>query len=219
MLVDRGHLSYDTHISEIWPEFSRHRKDSFTVADLLRHEVGLSNFEHRISSKDLQRAALKNRSISQVIADSKSDNITWFGRSHSRYYHSVTRDFITNEIVMRVDPKSRTIGEFLRDEIVRPLGLNGEITLGDETLQAAIEGRVADLTQLDGSWYAWQALNFVTCRYRLPRMIVFYATCAVVSPSKSIITASFLTLRLYLRYLTISNSLRKSRISPHLVST
>jgi hypothetical protein len=34
-----------------------------------------------------------------------------------REYHGVTKDFIVNEIFRRVDPKKRTLGEFLKEEI------------------------------------------------------------------------------------------------------
>lgn len=54
MLVDRGHLTYDQKISEIWPEFTADEhmyddadqlgKRNTTVAHLMRHEAGLQKF-------------------------------------------------------------------------------------------------------------------------------------------------------------------------------
>jgi CubicO group peptidase (beta-lactamase class C family) len=44
MLVDRKLLDYDQKISHYWPEFAKNGKENITVADLMRHEGGLSNF-------------------------------------------------------------------------------------------------------------------------------------------------------------------------------
>ena len=44
-----------------------------------------------------------------------------------RAYHAVTRGFIVNEVVMRVDPQHRSLGEFLRDEVAAPLGVSGQV--------------------------------------------------------------------------------------------
>jgi CubicO group peptidase (beta-lactamase class C family) len=41
VLAERGALSYDTRIAEIWPEFGAHGKDRVTLRDLLVHTVGL----------------------------------------------------------------------------------------------------------------------------------------------------------------------------------
>ena len=42
MLADRGHLRYDQKISEIWPAFAQNGKENITVAELMRHECGVS---------------------------------------------------------------------------------------------------------------------------------------------------------------------------------
>ena len=47
-----------------------------------------------------------------------------------RYYHSFNRGWIINEIVRRVDPKGRTVGEFLQEEIAAPLDLTNELFIG-----------------------------------------------------------------------------------------
>lgn len=38
-----------------------------------------------------------------------------------RSYHALTRGFVINEIVRRVDPKKRTLGEFVSEEMAGPL--------------------------------------------------------------------------------------------------
>ena len=52
MLVDRGLVSYDQKVSEIWPEFGANGKENITVADVLRHEAGLYVFVSQSNSTD-----------------------------------------------------------------------------------------------------------------------------------------------------------------------
>ena len=49
-----------------------------------------------------------------------------------RDYHLLTRGLIANEIVRRVDPRGRTIGEMLRYHISQPLGAQVYIGLTEE---------------------------------------------------------------------------------------
>ena len=51
------------------------------------------------------------------------------GDGHRREYHAVTRGWIVNELFRRVDPAGRTIGEFLREDISAPLGVDAYIGL------------------------------------------------------------------------------------------
>ena len=39
-------------------------------------------------------------------------------------YHPITRDWISNEIFRRVDPKKRTMGQYLREEFCPEYGLD-----------------------------------------------------------------------------------------------
>lgn len=144
ILVDRGYLSYNTKIAQIWPQFSEHGKDSITIEDLMKHESGLHKFDFTLSTIELNRQVLKDptrNTVCNKIASSKSKRLLANSSipndseniSH-RHYHFVTRGFIINEIVMRVDPLQRTVGEFIRDEIVSPLGIPAGFTLGDETI-------------------------------------------------------------------------------------
>lgn len=39
-------------------------------------------------------------------------------------YHALTRGLIVNEIIRRADPKHRSIGKFVAEEIAKPLGID-----------------------------------------------------------------------------------------------
>lgn len=49
------------------------------------------------------------------------------GEAHG--YHSLTYGWLAGELVRRVDPKKRTLGEFIRDEITKPLQIEFYIGL------------------------------------------------------------------------------------------
>ena len=41
-------MQYEDKISQHWPEFAQADKESVTLADLMRHESGLSNFSEPV---------------------------------------------------------------------------------------------------------------------------------------------------------------------------
>ena len=73
-----------------------------------------------------------------------------FSKMSVRAYHGFTRGFILNEIVRRVDSEGRTVGEFLRAEIAKPLGLNMAIGAEKEELDKGhpLLARTASYTML-----------------------------------------------------------------------
>ena len=48
-------MKYTEKISSYWPEFGQNGKEDITVADLLRHEAGLAQFDHRLNIEDTLR--------------------------------------------------------------------------------------------------------------------------------------------------------------------
>ena len=135
MLVDKGYLKYEDKISDHWKEFSANNKADITLEDLLKHQSGLEKFPFSLTAAELHRDALKN--IKTSIASSKIAAAvpSCSSSDPKRAYHFVTRDIILNEIVIRADPKHRTIGEIVRDELAIPLGISNQLTLGNETIK------------------------------------------------------------------------------------
>jgi CubicO group peptidase (beta-lactamase class C family) len=112
--VQRGLLSYSEKVSTYWPEFAKHGKGDATVAQLLSHQCGLYTVDGDISLAD----ALDWNTVTARLADTKP---RWdIGTKHG--YHALTYGWLAGELVRRVDPKKRSIGAFVQDEIVRPLG-------------------------------------------------------------------------------------------------
>ena len=124
MMVDRELLSYDKKIVEYWPEFGKNGKNDITLADVLRHESGLQDFNHTVKWSDFSRESIKDNVMGNIIENvepvfpTKELGVSNHdGTETRRAYHGLTRGWILNEIVRRVDPQNRTIGEILENEI------------------------------------------------------------------------------------------------------
>ena len=135
-LVGKGLLDYNAKVAEYWPEFAANGKDGLTVADLMRHEAGLAAFDVSIEPEDLLPKNIKQNKIGRII-ESHGQRFRDGGGS-PREYHAVTRGWIVNEVFRRIDPEGRTIGEFLREDIARPLGVNVNIGLQENQLAQVV---------------------------------------------------------------------------------
>merc|ERR1712087_586092 len=116
-LVDLGLINYSDKISQHWPEFAENGKGDVTIADLMRHEAGLANFDTPIDIEDTLRENIKKNSLGEVIARQKCV----YPEGGKREYHAITRGWVANEIFRRVHPEGKTIGEFVDEKIARPL--------------------------------------------------------------------------------------------------
>ncbi|WP_262500785.1 serine hydrolase domain-containing protein [Pseudohalioglobus sediminis] len=149
MLASRGLIDYDATITRYWPEFGARGKHGVTVADLMRHEAGLANFDTPLDAKDLFTENIKKNAVGQVIEQHELS----YGPDGKREYHAITRGWIVNELFRRVDPAGRTIGEFLREEISGPLGADVFVGLQEQERQRAFPVR-----PLGFAYQIWQSL-------------------------------------------------------------
>jgi CubicO group peptidase (beta-lactamase class C family) len=128
--VERGLLSYEDPVSQIWPEFAAHGKENVTVAQLLSHQAGLYTVEGELSFEEL----LDWNTMVARLADTAP--LFPVGSTHG--YHAVTFGWLAGHLVRLVD--GRNIGRFIAEEIANPLG--GEIYVG---LPAHLEPRVSPI--------------------------------------------------------------------------
>ena len=152
--VDKGYLQYDSKIVDYWPEFGKHNKKDLKLEDILRHEGGLTNINHSFQWNEVSTENIKKNVIGSVIENCKatfpSNHANPDGSISKRGYHGMTRGFILNEIVRRVDPKGRTIGEICRDDLnIKDLYCG----LKDNELS-----RVTMLDSVSMGWVATQSL-------------------------------------------------------------
>lgn len=120
----QGLFDYDERISKYWPEFAQQGKDKITVRQLMAHQAGLFAFDEmgdRSVIADLDRLAV-------VLARQKPE----YEPGTRQVYHGLTLGYYESELLRRVDPKHRSIGQFFQDEIAAPLGLDFYIRLPEE---------------------------------------------------------------------------------------
>ncbi|CAF3682773.1 unnamed protein product [Rotaria sp. Silwood1] len=105
--VQRGLLNYSSLVTEYWPEYGQNGKENTTVADILSHRAGLPY----VSSPIYQYI-----NWTAMIHTLEEQKPLWIsGATHG--YHSVTYGWLVGELVRRVDPKQRSFGQFIQDEI------------------------------------------------------------------------------------------------------
>ena len=123
-------MNYDDLVIKHWPEFGKNGKDLLKIKDILRHEAGLYKLHKQLNPEDCFTENILNNSIGSVI----ESDISIYPPNYLRMYHPITRDWITNEIFRRVDPKKRTMGQYLREEFCPEYDLDIVCGANDEEL-------------------------------------------------------------------------------------
>jgi CubicO group peptidase (beta-lactamase class C family) len=120
----RGLFDYDEPVSMYWPEFAQEGKEKITIRQLMAHQAGLFAF-----SEMGDRELMFNRSrLAEVLARQKPAYEP--GTRHA--YHALTLGFYQSELLRRVDPKGRSLGQYFREEMANPLGLDFYIGLPED---------------------------------------------------------------------------------------
>jgi CubicO group peptidase (beta-lactamase class C family) len=137
MLVDRGVLSYDAPIADVWPEFAVHGKEKATLRHVLTHSIGLPALPAGTTIEDLTDWT----TMTTYLASAEP----WWEPGTKMTYHAQTFGFLVGEIVRRATGHS--ISRVLREEITEPLGIADELYFGVPLEQ---QHRVARLVEPDG---------------------------------------------------------------------
>jgi CubicO group peptidase (beta-lactamase class C family) len=109
----RGWLDYDERVCAYWPEFAQNGKEEITVRQLLAHQAGLFALDEPVDRSvvaDLDRLA-------EVLARQAP---AWEPGTRQGY-HALTLGFYEGELMRRIDPRHRSLGQFFQDEIATPL--------------------------------------------------------------------------------------------------
>jgi CubicO group peptidase (beta-lactamase class C family) len=117
----RGWLDYDERVASYWPKFAQQGKGGITVRQLLAHQAGLFAIDEPVDADlvaDLDRLAV-------VLARQKP---AW-PPGDRQAYHALSLGFYEGELLRRIDPRHRSLGQFFQEEIATPLGLDVYIRL------------------------------------------------------------------------------------------
>ncbi|MET8138124.1 serine hydrolase domain-containing protein [Streptomyces sp. NPDC005251] len=134
LLAQRGHLDLDAPVGAYWPEYKAHGKEHTRVRHLLAHRAGVPVLDRPLSPAEAADLDLAAAAVAAQTA-------VWEpGAEHG--YHAQTYSWLTGELVRRVT--GRTIGQWIADEIARPLDL--DLWVG---LPEAVAGRVGRVAQVE----------------------------------------------------------------------
>ena len=101
----RGWLDYEERVAHYWPEFAQNGKDAITVRQLLAHQAGLFALDEPVDRRvvaDVDRLAV-------VLARQRP---AWTPGTRQAY-HAITLGFYESELMRRIDPQHRTLGQVL----------------------------------------------------------------------------------------------------------
>jgi CubicO group peptidase (beta-lactamase class C family) len=120
----RGLLDYEERVCTYWPEFAQLGKEKVTIRQLLAHQAGLCALDAPVD-----RAVVANLDrLAVALAQQKP---IWEPGTRQGY-HAISLGFYEGELIRRVDPQRRSLGQFFQDEIASPLGLDFYIRLPEE---------------------------------------------------------------------------------------
>ncbi len=137
ILADRGLVDYESPIAQYWPEFAANDKAKATVRDAPAHRVGIPQDPPGF---DLAMAG-DWEAVCRMTAKLKP---LWEPGTQTGY-HALTYGWMLGEVLRRVD--GRYNGQFLQDEVCRPLGIAG-MFFG---IPAEAEPRIAMLKTATGA--------------------------------------------------------------------
>ncbi len=119
LLIERGLLNPDARVTDYWPEFGAHGKDQTTVRDMLGHRSGVPALRAPVDAGGFLDF--------DYTAKRLAEEVPFWEPGTAHGYHMVTFGWTVGELVRRVSGKP--LGEFFRDEIAGPSGLDFHIGL------------------------------------------------------------------------------------------
>ena len=120
VLIERGELTDDLRVVEVWPEFGAHGKEGVTLRQVLLHTAGVPGLPANTTAEDL----CDWNGMCAVIADAEP----WWEPGTRFGYHAKTFGFLLGEILRRAT--GHTISTLLRDHLTGPLGVADEVHFG-----------------------------------------------------------------------------------------
>ena len=121
-LASLGKLDLDAPIRELWPELARDDKKDATVRMALDHTLGLPVFRTPLAPGDCTR-------WDTMVERLEAEPPFWKpGTRHG--YHMVNFGWTVGELVRRAS--ARSLGDFFREQIAEPLGLDFWIGLPEQ---------------------------------------------------------------------------------------
>ncbi|MFG2431761.1 serine hydrolase domain-containing protein [Streptomyces sp. NPDC048590] len=132
ILADRGLLDLDAPVAVYWPEFAAEGKQSVRVRDLLSHRSGVAGLRDPHTLAELYDWEVTTARLAATAP--------WWEPGTRSGYHAISYGFLVGEVVRRIT--GLLPGEFLRQEVTGPLGIDFTVGLPEKDAE-----RVAELVQ------------------------------------------------------------------------
>ncbi len=162
----RGLFDLENPVATYWPEFAQAGKEAVTVRQLLEHEAGLPVID---TALDIDTIADADRFAAILAAQPPK----WRPGS-AQGYHAQSLGWYESQLLRRVDPDARTIGQFFADEVAAPLGIEFYIgvpaSVASDRIATFVGGRRAAMA-LHAHEIPWPVLR----RMMNPRSLTFKA--------------------------------------------
>ncbi len=120
-LIDQGRLDPDKTVAAYWPQFGKNGKEKITVRMLLNHTAGLSGIKKRLPAKSLYEWNTMIRAL--------ENQEPWWPPGEKHGYHAVSFGWLVGQVIRNITGMS--VGEYLKEEITGPLGLDLHIGLAE----------------------------------------------------------------------------------------
>ena len=145
VLADRGQLDFFAPVAEYWPEFAQKGKENILVSHIMSHSSGLPGWDVPVAGEDLYDP--------DKVAALFEAQEPWWEPGTALGYHAISVGNLMGEIIKRISGK--TVGNFFRDEIAKPLDIDFHIGLEDKhhsrvaEIHQAVEANPEDLFELE----------------------------------------------------------------------
>lgn len=146
----RGKIGFDSRVADYWPEFAQNGKGEVTVRQLLDHACGLAG-----PSPPIALDTLADKDATRAFFAAVKMEPDW-APGDKKGYMAVTLGNYESALVQATDDDGarRSAGEFLRDEVFTPLGVQSEFFVGVGVKELPDE-RFAQLDGMSGLEPLW----------------------------------------------------------------
>ncbi|MBQ4479740.1 MAG: beta-lactamase family protein [Victivallales bacterium] len=119
-VIDRGLISLDTHVVDLWPEFAGLGREQVTMQDVLAHTTGLFCMPHADTPEELADWPLMCSRLAAMRP-------AWMPGTRTKY-QAFTYSWLLGEPLRRLTGKA--FQEVLVDEVLAPLGMTSGCYFG-----------------------------------------------------------------------------------------
>lgn len=130
ILIDRGLISPYEKVATYWPAFAVNGKQDIEIRHIISHTSGVPGWEQPVTLNDVCNF---DKAVSLLASQPP-----WWTPGTASGYHSFTHGFLIGQVIRKVT--GRTLKDFIRDEIAKPLDADFQLGVVDSDLH-----RVSDL--------------------------------------------------------------------------